>query len=90
MNTFVVKCLNMSSYLYEAGYHTPSVFARFVVDLGGEFDDLSWSVSSQVTASLQHECARLHKEVGELLSCHSTAGLLGSKNIFRAVDSNMF
>lgn len=41
----------MFAHLYETSQDIACVFSWFVVDLCGEFDDLAWSVSSQVTVS---------------------------------------
>lgn len=39
-------------------------------------DDLAWGVAPQVAPRLQHERARLHQHVGELLGGHGAAWLL--------------
>lgn len=76
---------SMVVYLYETSQDIACVFSWFVVDLGGEFDDLAWSVSSQVAVSSQHHGPRLHQEVVELLSCYSATGLL-PEHVIRQQD----
>lgn len=68
--------LTVSNHLDEAGQNAARVLARLVVDLGGQPDDLAWDVTPQVAAGLQHQRARLHQEVVELLCDHGAAEML--------------
>lgn len=68
--------LTASNHLDEAGQNIACVLARLVVDLSGQLDDLAWDVTPQVAAGLQHQRARLHQEVVELLCDHSAAEML--------------